>query len=520
MFAKAYIGFSLLLLLCVGLAFWASEHYYQHMLLTPDMEAAATDAHMVKGEYAKVKPQRYFGIGGGFAVFDADGNLLYQDEKTFPYMLDAAEIRCIPDYDDYSFINSYDLDVPQYDGDYLLVKTIYGPDDEDSETELMVLDQGYRIISGAFEADKKKYTEREYRILTGAFPENAELIRTTLRDGRILVAATKKWDVDDYTTIGRKSNMVYWSLLPISLLLIAVFILFLNRSVKNPLMQLSAAINRMAAGGAAHARVGELKGPYEIQTIAQNFDHMADQLAESEMERQRLDADRQKLLADISHDLKTPITVICGYTRAIADGKVPQEKLATYLQLIDDKAEELNELLNSFYEYNKVNHPEFRVEPVVADACEFLREYLARHYDEIALAGFTLQAAIPEKMILCTLDQPMMTRALNNIIYNAMKYNALGTVMGVKIIETEEKNKPNTIAIRLADNGVGIAPERRARIFEPFVTGTDSRSSEGSGLGLAITKKIIEAHGGTITLLDKPSPGFSTEFEILLPAVM
>ena len=175
MFAKAYIGFSLLLLLCVGLAFWASEHYYQHMLLTPDMEAAATDAHMVKGEYAKVKPQRYFGIGGGFAVFDADGNLLYQDEKTFPYMLDAAEIRCIPDYDDYSFINSYDLDVPQYDGDYLLVKTIYGPDDEDSETELMVLDQGYRVISGAFEADKKKYTEREYRILTGDFPENAEL---------------------------------------------------------------------------------------------------------------------------------------------------------------------------------------------------------------------------------------------------------------------------------------------------------------------------------------------------------
>ncbi len=239
-----------------------------------------------------------------------------------------------------------------------------------------------------------------------------------------------------------------------------------------------------------------------------------------EAERRRLDADKQKLLTDISHDLKTPITVICGYTRAIADGKVPQDKLAVYLQLIDDKAEELNDLLNSFYEYNKVNHPEFRVQPVVADVCEFLREYLAKRYDEINLAGFALRISIPEKMILCAIDQPMMTRALNNIIYNAMQYNALGTVMGIKIVETEERNKPNTIAIRLADNGVGIAPERRARIFEPFVTGTDSRSSEGSGLGLAITKKIIEAHGGTITLLDKPSPGFSTEFEILLPAVL
>ena len=292
-----------------------------------------------------------------------------------------------------------------------------------------------------------QYTAREYSILTGSFPEDAELLRHTMPDGRILVAAAKKWHADDYTTVSRRANMIYWVLLPVSLLLITFFILFLNKRVKNPLIQLSAAINRMAAGGAADAHVGMVNGPYEMQAIARNFDCMADQLAESEAERRRLDADKQKLLTDISHDLKTPITVI------------------------DDKAEELNDLLNSFYEYNKVNHPEFRVQPVVADVCEFLREYLAKRYDEINLAGFALRISIPEKMILCAIDQPMMTRALNNIIYNAMQYNALGTVMGIKIVETEERNKPNTIAIRLEDNGVGIAPERRARIFEPFVTG-------------------------------------------------
>ena len=123
-------------------------------------------------------------------------------------------------------------------------------------------------------------------------------------------------------------------------------------------------------------------------------------------------------------------------------------------------------------------------------------------------------------MILCAVDAPMLTRALNNILYNAMKYNALGTIMGVKVIKEEERHKPDTVAIRLADNGIGIEPERRSRIFEPFVTGADSRNTEGSGLGLSITKKIIEAHGGTVELLDKPSPGFSTEFEIILPAVM
>ena len=520
LFAKAYFGFSLTVLGCVLLVFWASDRYYDHMLLTPDMDAAAEDVHMISSEYEKVNCFRYFGKNGGFAVFDPEGSLLYRDEKNFPYLLDIDEVLCVPDYDDFSFINSYELDVAQSGGEYLVVKTIYRENSDETETKQMLLDQDYHVISGPLQKNKMQYTAREYSILTGSFPEDAELLRHTMPDGRILVAAAKKWHVDDYTTVSRRANMIYWVLLPVSLLLITFFILFLNKRVKNPLIQLSAAINRMAAGGAADAHVGMVNGPYEMQAIARNFDRMADQLAESEAERRRLDADKQKLLTDISHDLKTPITVICGYTRAIADGKVPQDKLAVYLQLIDDKAEELNDLLNSFYEYNKVNHPEFRVQPVVADVCEFLREYLAKRYDEINLAGFALRISIPEKMILCAIDQPMMTRALNNIIYNAMQYNALGTVMGIKIVETEERNKPNTIAIRLADNGVGIAPERRARIFEPFVTGTDSRSSEGSGLGLAITKKIIEAHGGTITLLDKPSPGFSTEFEILLPAVL
>ena len=515
LFAKAYFGFSLTVLGCVLLVFWASDRYYDHMLLTPDMDAAAEDVHMISREYEKVNCFRYFGKNGGFAVFDPEGSLLYRDEKNFPYLLDIDEVLCVPDYDDFSFINSYELDVAQSGGEYLVVKTIYRENSDETETKQMLLDQDYHVISGPLQKNKMQYTAREYSILTGSFPEDAELLRHTMPDGRILVAAAKKWHADDYTTVSRRANMIYWVLLPVSLLLITFFILFLNKRVKNPLIQLSAAINRMAAGGAADAHVGMVNGPYEMQAIARNFDCMADQLAESEAERRRLDADKQKLLTDISHDLKTPITVICGYTRAIADGKVPQDKLAVYLQLIDDKAEELNDLLNSFYEYNKVNHP-----PVVADVCEFLREYLAKRYDEINLAGFALRISIPEKMILCAIDQPMMTRALNNIIYNAMQYNALGTVMGIKIVETEERNKPNTIAIRLADNGVGIAPERRARIFEPFVTGTDSRSSEGSGLGLAITKKIIEAHGGTITLLDKPSPGFSTEFEILLPAVL
>ncbi len=520
LFAGSYAGFALVMLLFVVLIYWASYNYSSRVLSSPDLDTVTKNADMLNGDYEKVDARHYFGNDGGFAVYDADGSLCYMDEENFSYILNAQEVFCVQDYDEYSFVAGYTTEVPKEGVRYLAVKTIYSADSDDAQNLVMVLDKNFKVVSGAFEKGKNQYTEREYRILTGEFPENRELLRSTLPDGRILVAATKDWDINDYTTVERKTMLMYWSLLPICLLLIAFFIFWLNRKVKNPLMQLSAAISRVESSGLESARVGSLKGPYEIQTIARNFDHMADKLAESEAQRRKSDADRQKLLADISHDLKTPITVICGYTNAIADGKISPDKLGAYLHLINDKAEEVNELLNSFYEYNKVNHPQFHVEPVVTDICEFMREYLARRYDEIELAGFTLRIDIPDHMILCAVDAPMLTRALNNIIYNAMKYNALGTVMGVKIAKETERHKPNAVAIRLADNGVGIEPERRSRIFEPFVTGADSRNTEGSGLGLAITKKIVEAHGGTVKLLDKASPGFSTEFEIILPAVM
>ena len=225
LFAKAYFGFSLTVLGCVLLVFWASDRYYDHMLLTPDMDAAAEDVHMISREYEKVNCFRYFGKNGGFAVFDPEGSLLYRDEKNFPYLLDIDEVLCVPDYDDFSFINSYELDVAQSGGEYLVVKTIYRENSDETETKQMLLDQDYHVISGPLQKNKMQYTAREYSILTGSFPEDAELLRHTMPDGRILVAAAKKWHVDDYTTVSRRANMIYWVLLPVSLLLITFFML-------------------------------------------------------------------------------------------------------------------------------------------------------------------------------------------------------------------------------------------------------------------------------------------------------
>lgn len=225
-----------------------------------------------------------------------------------------------------------------------------------------------------------------------------------------------------------------------------------------------------------------------------------------------MDQDRQKLIADISHDLKTPITVIAGYIDAICDGKVPPQEQERYLRAIQGKAETLTELVNAFHEYSKVEHPEFVLHPERTDLCEFLREYLAAKYDEIDLAGFTLEVSIPEQPVFCLLDPMQFRRVLDNLLSNALRHNRLGTMLFFDMSLGGQR-----ALLRIGDNGAGIPPERARQIFEPFVVGSEARSGKGSGLGLSITRRIMEKHGGTITLASHPTAGRSTEFLLELP---
>ena len=236
----------------------------------------------------------------------------------------------------------------------------------------------------------------------------------------------------------------------------------------------------------------------------------AARLDASEREREKLDGERQKLIADISHDLKTPITVIAGYTSAIRDGKIPPDELPRYLSAIDDKAAALTELINTFYEFSKTEHPDFRLSCEELDLGEYLREYLAEKYSEIDLAGFSLDVRIPETPVHCRIDRFQFRRALDNILSNSLRYNTLGTLIRIRL-----STRGTCAVLRISDNGIGIPPSVRDRLFEPFSTGDAARFGGGSGLGLAIARSIVQSHGGSIRLL--PGTGEGTAFEILLP---
>lgn len=314
-----------------------------------------------------------------------------------------------------------------------------------------------------------------------------------------------------YIAASRITDMISIGYIIVGILMFMLMAYVLARKVKKPLALLDAAIENVATGKAEPVLY---KGPSEFTQICDSFNAMSKRLDESEAQRQALEAARQKLLADISHDLKTPVTVIRGYANALTQELVPPEKQKQYLTAIAQKSENLSELIDSFHEFSRLEHPQFVLDKTRTELCEYLREYLAMKYDEIHLAGLELELEIPDERIFCHVDKVQFARALDNLVSNSLRHSGAGTT--IKLVLYKEGASAH---ITVADNGAGIPLDAVSTIFEPFIKGDDARSAHGSGLGLAIAKKTVVAHGGFIRLITPPQKGFSTQFEIVLPTI-
>lgn len=508
--AKNYLLFTFTLLAIVGIVFLLWNGMVDRLYQTSDWDSLLADEALAAGEYQKL--ERYLQGTDAFAVYDEAGQLRYASADGFDSVCTQEELACIHPYEDLSVVDVYELQGQERAARYLLVRNTY-QEGVAVSSDTMALDEDYQVVFGGFEDGKNCYTEQEFLYLTDRRFPGASIARTQVAgdSGEVTVVFRKNFLSDsDYYRAYRASWKIWLLVIPLYLVGAGLFIWWLKGKIGRPLQRLNEAVVSQAQG--KQVRVGDCGGTWEIRQIGESFDRFSDRLAESEAERRRLDQGRQKLIADISHDLKTPITVIAGYIDAICDGKVPPQEQERYLRAIQAKAENLTELVNAFHEYSKVEHPAFVLRTERTDLCEFLRAYLAGKYDEIDLAGFSLQISIPERPVFCKLDPLQFRRVLDNLLSNALRHNRLGTALFFDITTSGEN-----AVLKMGDNGAGIPPERAKRIFEPFVVGSDARSGGGSGLGLSITRRIVEKHGGTIALAPRPTPGRSTEFVVKLP---
>ncbi len=227
-------------------------------------------------------------------------------------------------------------------------------------------------------------------------------------------------------------------------------------------------------------------------------------LENTRLEKERsLERSKYLMISDIAHDLKTPMTTVSGYAQALSQGMVPEDKIPEYLDSIVTKSGRMNEVIQILFEYVKLESEGYSLTTTDLDICELLRDLVASLYIDMEEAGDIPEIDIPEEKIMIQADCLQLQRVFFNILGNAIKHNDKGTQIGIFLKRDHEK-----IRVFISDNGNAIPNDLVKRLFDPFVTGDESRlTKNGTGLGLAISYKIAGLHGYSLRLVQKPEIG-------------
>ena len=311
---------------------------------------------------------------------------------------------------------------------------------------------------------------------------------------------------------GRFQNTVLLVTLAAALLAALMTALF-SRRITRPVARLAAATERMAAGDYA-ARV-EVQSPDELRHLADSFNGMAAALEADVTQLRRQEQLRRELVANVSHELATPLTAIQGFTEALLDGVVtdPAEREET-TRLIAREAARLQRLVAQLRQVARYEggaetlHATPLALPALADGT------LAVLAPELERKALTVQTDFPADLPPVLADADRLTEILLNLLDNAIRH----TPEGGRIAVAAERTAGGAyVRVTVGDSGPGIADDERERVFDRFYRADPSRAAAtgGTGLGLAIVRSLVEAHGGTVAVEQSADGG--ARFSFTLP---
>ena len=306
-----------------------------------------------------------------------------------------------------------------------------------------------------------------------------------------------------------EAGQVLSDMLPLIAILVFAFALaaawLFSQWFTRPLRELSAAARQVAQGDySVHVEPNRRD---ELGTLAEDFNHMA-------REVQRAAQMQRDLLANVSHDLRTPLTLIKGYAETVrditGDDKAHRDE---QLNIIVDEADRLTALVSSVMELSKVTSGADKCEPVRFDMGQLCDEVSERYDAVCAQNGWTLKLELPDAPLEVYADPAMIERALHNLLGNAMHH--IGPD-GVFILRAEPCGEG--VRVEVEDHGPGIAAEDLPYIFERYYRSRSDAGKAGTGLGLSITKAIFEQHGFRFGVQSTPGKGSTFWFIMKPPA--
>lgn len=286
----------------------------------------------------------------------------------------------------------------------------------------------------------------------------------------------------------------------VAILLMALIL----RRQNSPLQEIRRTANDFAHGKLSSRLKVNKKHPVDVQELALAFNNMAESLEKAEKQR-------QEFVANVSHELKTPMTTISGFMDGMLDGTIPPEEQSKYMRIVSEETKRLSRLVRSMLDISRLSQdgvPEEQKQQF--DVAECAGRVLITFEQKITQKGLDVNVNFPDYPVYTRANQDSITQVIYNLLDNAVKFCQEGGRLGVEIRQTPEK-----IYVAVSNTGNPIPAEELPLVFERFHKTDKSRTDkDGWGLGLYIVKTIVCSHGENIRV---SSAGDTTEFTFTLP---
>lgn len=310
------------------------------------------------------------------------------------------------------------------------------------------------------------------------------------------------------STIKQSSNSlltISYLLLVILFLLSLIILIFFTELVYLPLRKITRATEQYALGNLHYQLTVDSED--EIGYLAASLSYMAEELAQGE-------DNRKKLVANISHDFRSPLTSIRGYLEAMLDGTIPPEMHEKYLQIVLNETDRLTKLTNNLLTLNNLNTKGMILEKTDFDINKVIKNTAATFEGTCRQKLIAIELVLTGEEMIVNADVVKIQQVLYNLLDNAIKFSHNDS-----LIKIETTLKHNKVFVSVKDNGIGIPKESLKLIWDRFYKTDLSRGKDkrGTGLGLSITREIIKAHGENINVIS--TEGVGTEFIFTLPCV-
>ncbi len=448
-----------------------------------------------------------------FQVFFT-ANALAEDKR----VLLSENVQTIAQYyaDTALYIGQYEgTPVYQLDNDPPMLKPVA----EAIDATILITDPTGKVLLTAGNPEAKKYENAislkkllskveddfyEVGYLGGLYENRHYTAAVTIVKGdRVLGYVFASAPANAFAQTLRSNIRIYLYSVLGALVLSLAFVWLMTERFVRPLRQMAAASHSFAQGDFS-ARV-KVKGKDEVAQLGEALNNMAISLSSVEIMR-------RSFIANVSHELKTPMTTIAGFIDGMLDGTIPPEKQGQYMKIVSDEVKRLSRLVRSMLDLSRIDSGEIKMNTVRMDLTEIVGSVLVASEQRIEQKRLTITGLEDcQRQEICG-DYDLMNQVLYNLLDNAIKFTNDGGNIHIRLYREQGR-----VYVSIRNSGDGIPPEEMPRIFERFYKSDRSRSLDknGVGLGLYIVHTVVRLHGGEISVCSKQ--GEYTEFAFWVP---